>query len=260
MNGKKVLITGASSGIGLAIAAELVKLDAQVVNLSRSVGKLEKLPSVENATETIACDISDAQSVKAAIERLQQREWTPDVLINNAGIALGAPKVFWDQPLEDIHKVIGVNVFGMVNVTWAVLKHLLIPAGKGTILNISSVTGLEVPIKGMGEVSYHSTKAFVEGFTNSLRNETIGTDIRVLALRPGFVRTNFHFDRVGNDKKKFEDVFEGMQPLTAEDVATAAIWALSQPERVSIKALDIVPTPQRSLTQNDRDWSTRHAK
>ncbi len=135
-----------------------------------------------------------------------------------------APNVFWDQSIDKIHKVIGVNVVGVVNVTYAVLRLLMVPVGKGTILNISSVTGLEVPSKGMGEVSNHSSRAFLEGLTNALRNETIGTDIRILTLRPGFVRTNFHFDRVGKDQSKFEDVFKGMEALSPDDVAEAALY------------------------------------
>lgn len=260
MNDQKMLITGGSSGIGLAIARLLKSSGAQIVNLSRSSGALETLTEGSGSVRTIACDIADAKSVAAAVGSLKESGWTPDVLINNAGIALGAPKNFWEQSLEEIHKVIGVNVLGCVNVTWHVMKGLLVPAGRGTILNVSSVTGLEVPVKGMGEVSYHSTKAFLEGFTNALRNEALGTDIRVLAIRPGFVRTNFHLDRVGRDRERFDAVFEGMEPLVAEDVAEAVLWALSQPERISIKALDIVPTPQRSLAQTDRQWNQRHGR
>ncbi|MBK1882312.1 SDR family NAD(P)-dependent oxidoreductase [Luteolibacter pohnpeiensis] len=249
----KVLITGGSSGIGLAIATQLVQAGADVVSLSRSGSKK---PNV--GVRQVRCDITDKKETHNVVEELRANGWIPDVLINNAGIALGAPHAFWEQPIDDIHQVIGVNVLGVVNATHAVLRSMWIPNGKGTIVNVSSVTGLEVPIKGMGEVSYHSSKAFLEGFSNALRNEMLGTDIRVLAVRPGFVRTNFHFDRVGRKDDKFEKVFEGMTPLSADDVADAVVWAISKPERISIKALDIVPTPQRSLTQNDREWNARH--
>ena len=98
----------------------------------------------------------------------------------------------------------------------------------------------------------------MEAFTNALRNETIGTNIRVLALRPGFVRTNFHFQRVGRDDKAFEGVFEGTDELGPEDVAEAAMWQLKSPERISVKALDIVPSSQRALSAVDRGWVGRH--
>jgi NADP-dependent 3-hydroxy acid dehydrogenase YdfG len=111
----------------------------------------------------------------------------------------------------------------------------------------------------MGEVSYHASKSFLEGFTNTLRHETIGADIQVLILRPGFVKTNFHFDRVGSDQKKLEDVFECMEPPTPEDVAAAAAWVLSQPGRISIKALDIVPTPY-GASRRTIGWNSRRQR
>lgn len=104
---------------------------------------------------------------------------------------------------------------------------------------------------------YHSTKAWLEGFTNALRNEVMGTHIRVLALRPGFVRTNFHFQRVGQDEEAFNGVFEGTSELGPEDIAEAALWQLKAPERISVKALDIVPSAQRSLSNVDREWAKR---
>ena len=97
----------------------------------------------------------------------------------------------------------------------------------------------------------------MEAFTNALRNETLGTNIRVLALRPGFVRTNFHYQRVGRDEEAFNAIFEGTEELGAEDVAEAAIWQLKAPERISVKALDIVPSAQRSLHDVDRGWAGR---
>jgi 3-hydroxy acid dehydrogenase / malonic semialdehyde reductase len=153
--------------------------------------------------------------------------------------------------------MVGTNVLGLVNVTHAVLNRFLIPAGKGTILNISSITGLEVPQKGMGEVIYHACKSFLEGFMNALRNETVGTDIRVLALRPGFVKTHFHYQRVGRDDRAFEGIFEGTEPLEAEDIAAAAVWMLQLPERISIKAMDVLPSAQRSLSVVDKEWNAR---
>jgi 3-hydroxy acid dehydrogenase/malonic semialdehyde reductase len=262
--GKRVLITGASSGIGLAIAHHIAECGADLILLSRSEGEINQLEQERIAGKLRGqliwkkCDITNEAEVAATVQSLVADRLVVDILINNAGIALGAPKTFWEQPLSNIQKVIATNVFGMVNVTHALLNAFLIPANKGTILNISSVTGLEVPTKGMGEVSYHASKAFLEGFTNALRNEVIGTDIRILTLRPGFVRTKFHFDRVGQDQNKFDDVFQGLEELTPDDIAEAAVWMLTQPERISIKGLDVVPTAQRSLTQVDRAWNQRH--
>jgi 3-hydroxy acid dehydrogenase/malonic semialdehyde reductase len=263
---KRVLITGASGGIGLATAYHLAERGADLILPSRSKGEINQLEQERVADKLRGqlvwkkCDITNEAEVTATLQSLVEDRLTIDILINNVGIALGAPKTFWEQPISDIQKVIDTNVFWLVNVTHAMLNAFLIPANKGTILNISSVTGLEVPTKGMGEVSYHASKAFQEGFTNALRNEVIGTDIRILTLRPGFVRTKFHFDRVGQDQNKFDDVFQGLEELTPDDIAEAAVWMLTQPERISIKGLDVVPTAQRSLTQVDRTWNQRHGQ
>ncbi|OZJ06160.1 hypothetical protein BZG36_01060 [Bifiguratus adelaidae] len=156
--------------------------------------------------------------------------------INNAGIALGGGHRFWEQDVGDIFDILGTNINGLVAVTHFVLKHFMIPAKRGTILNVPSVTGLEVPLPNMG------------------------TDIRVGALRPGFVRTNFHYQRMGKDDEKFDGVFEGLEEFLPEDSASACLWILQQPQRISIKALDVVPSAQRSLGVVGREWSDRKSK
>ena len=129
----------------------------------------------------------------------------------------------------------------------------------GTILNITSTTALEVP-PFPGEAVYHASKASQEAFTNVLRTELQGTNIKVQTLRPGVVATNFHELRVGYDNQQYEDFMKGMEPLVAEDVAEAAAYVLSQGERVTVKALDVVPTAQRSLQVFDRTWRERNGK
>lgn len=145
---------------------------------------------------------------------------------------------------------------GVMFATHAVLNQSMWPRKRGTILNVSSVTGLECPPFD-GEAVYHATKAFLEGFTNSLRMETSGSDIRVLTLRPGCVTTNFHLQRVKYDEEAMDEFFYGYEPLVAEDIAESAVYMLNLPSRVSIKALDCVPTAQRALTRFDREWNAR---
>lgn len=128
--------------------------------------------------------------------------------------------------------------------------------GHGDIVCISSVTGLEVP-PFPGEAVYHACKAAQEGFTNVLRTELQDTSIRVLAVRPGVVATHVHQQRVGYDKGLYDEFMDGYEPLVAEDVAESVAWALEQPERISIKASDLVPTAQRSLQVFDRKWKER---
>ncbi len=108
-----------------------------------------------------------------------------------------------------------------------------------------------------GEAVYHASKAFLEGFSNSLRMETTGADIKVMTLRPGCVVTHFHLQRVKYDQDAMDEFLKGYEPLVAEDLADSVLYMLSLPDRVTVKALDCVPTGQRALTRFDREWNDR---
>jgi 3-hydroxy acid dehydrogenase / malonic semialdehyde reductase len=151
----------------------------------------------------------------------------------------------------------GTNIAGVMYTTHAVINKSMWPRKKGTIIMVSSVTGLECPPFD-GEAVYHASKACLEGFSNSLRMETAGSDIRVLVLRPGCVATHFHLQRVKYDQDAMDEFFYGYEPLVAEDLADSVLYMLSRPGRTSIKALDCVPTAQRALTRFDREWNERH--
>ena len=127
--------------------------------------------------------------------------------------------------------------------------------------NITSTTALEVP-PFPGECIYHTTKAAQEAFTNSLRAELAGTNIQVIAVRPGVVATNFHEQRVGYDKDEYDGFMSGFEPLRAEDVARQVVWAVvgAGRERVCVRAVDVVPTAQRLLCRIDREWNERNGK
>lgn len=133
-------------------------------------------------------------------------------LLRQAGLALGAPASFPELSMADIHTMTRTNINGWLHVTHSVLNRAMLSrqGGEGTILNVTSVTGLEVP-PFPGEAIYHASKAFQEAFTNSLRNELSGTNVRVLALRPGCVATHFHSLRVGHDEQKYNEFFAGYQ-------------------------------------------------
>ncbi|KAL0940455.1 short chain dehydrogenase reductase family [Colletotrichum truncatum] len=264
LEGKNVLVTGASMGIGEAIATALAAKGANLVLLSRSERNLATLAnklSLSYSNIKIiyrAADVGDFESVDKAIASAIEAVGQIDILVNNAGLALGAPASFPELKIQDIMTMANTNVNGMMFVTHSVLNRSMMTRkpGEGTILNITSVTGLEVP-PFSGEAVYHASKAFQEAFTNSIRNELVNTNIKVLALRPGVVATNFHSLRVGHDKEKYDSFIEGYDPLVSEDVAQAAIYMLDQPPNISIKALDVVPTAQRSLTVFDRTWAER---
>ncbi|KAH9234461.1 hypothetical protein K456DRAFT_1761733 [Colletotrichum gloeosporioides 23] len=259
IEGKNVLVTGASMGIGEAIATALAAKGANLVLLSRSE-LANKLSLTHGNLKIIyrAADVGNFDSVDKAIASAVEAMGQIDILVNNAGLALGAPATFPELKIQDVMTMASTNVNGMMYVTHSVLNRSMMKEkpGKGVILNITSVTGLEVP-PFPGEAVYHASKAFQEAFTNSIRNELVKTDIKVLALRPGVVTTNFHSQRVGHDKEKYESFIEGYDPLISDDIAQAALYMLDQPPNISIKALDVVPTAQRSLNVFDKTWTDR---
>ncbi|KAF2021195.1 NAD(P)-binding protein [Aaosphaeria arxii CBS 175.79] len=262
--GLVVLLTGASMGIGESIANKLAEEGASLVLLSRSEDKLaqltKRLQGINSSGKVIyrAVDIGDYASVDSAVASAIEDMGALDILINNAGLALGAPARFPDLKISDVSTMNNTNINGMMFVTHSVLNRSMMPHKAGTILNITSITGLEVP-PFPGEAVYHANKACQEAFSNSLRNELSETNIRVLVLRPGCVATNFHSLRVGHVKEKYDKFFEGFKPLEAENIATSAVYMLQQPMNVSIKAMDVVPSAQRSIVVFDRTWSKRNA-
>lgn len=265
LKGKNVLITGASIGIGAAIAHRLASEGANLILFSRTRSKLEalaqeiktKMGSDPNVT-TMAVDVSNHTEVTSAVQKAVRETGPIDVVVNNAGLALGAPNAFPDLEIEHVLTMTGTNVNGYLFTTHAVLNQGGMRArGRGTILNVTSTTALEVP-PFPGESIYHASKRFQEGFTDALRAELVGTNIKVLALRPGVVATHFHEQRVGFDKGAYDEFMRGFEPLLGEDVAEAAAWMLAAEERVSVKALDVVPSAQRSLSVFDREWKERN--
>ncbi|THW48666.1 NADP-dependent L-serine/L-allo-threonine dehydrogenase ydfG [Aureobasidium pullulans] len=267
LKGQLVLLTGASMGIGAAIARSLAASGSNLALFSRSEDKLQALAEeIKSAHEGVkvtyrAVDVGDHEAVDKAVASVVKEMGEIDVLINNAGLALGAPNAFPDLKITDIITMNNTNINGYMFVTYSVLNHSMRTPSRhtGTILNITSTTALEAP-PFPGEAVYHANKACQEGFTNALRNELCGTDIRVLALRPGVVGTHFHRQRVGFDDGMYDDFMDGYKPLVPEDVAESAIYMLNAPMGVSIKALDVVPSAQRSLTVFDREWSKRNEK
>ncbi|OBT51712.1 hypothetical protein VE04_07881 [Pseudogymnoascus sp. 24MN13] len=226
INGKNVLVTGASIGIGKQIALALAEKGANLILFSRTESKLtelsESIKSKYPGTKVYCAsvDIQDYEGVKAGVKNAIKEMGNIDILINNAGLALGAPAAFQDLSISYILQMNNTNING--------------DDKAGAILNISSITGLEIP-PFPGESVYHTGKAAQEAFSNALRNELSGTDIR----------------------SQYEKFFEGFTPLEGEDIAHGAVFMLAQPLNVSVKALDIVPTAQRSLTVFDREWNGR---
>jgi 3-hydroxy acid dehydrogenase/malonic semialdehyde reductase len=197
-----VLITGASIGIGAAIARRLASEGATLILFARSGDKLKafadelKKEHQDLKVFTTTVDVQDHAALSTAVSNIVQQVNHIDILINNAGLALGAPNRFPDLKIQDIITMTGTNINGYMFATYAVLNEgKMKERGKGTILNVTSTTGLEVP-PFPGEAVYHASKACQEAFSNVLRTELVGTDIKVLCLRPGVVATNFHEQRL----------------------------------------------------------------
>ncbi|MFS2217846.1 SDR family NAD(P)-dependent oxidoreductase [Massilia cellulosiltytica] len=235
-----VFITGASAGFGAAMARTFVKNGHQVVLAARRKDRLDALArELGESALPIAMDVTDKNSIEEALSMLPQSWRQIDVLINNAGLALNT-KPAYEVPLEDWETMIATNIKGLVTMTHALLP-AMVERGNGLVINIGSVAG-RTPYPG-GNV-YGATKAFVEQFTLNLRADLAGTGVRATNIAPGLCGgTEFSNVRLRDDAAAAK-VYEGTQPLTAEDIAETAYWIASLPPHVNINQIEMMPTCQ----------------
>jgi 3-hydroxy acid dehydrogenase/malonic semialdehyde reductase len=238
-----VLVTGASSGFGAAIARRFVKEGRRVIAVARRQDRLEALArELGEALLPFPLDVTDAARVKELPLSLPEAWRSIDILVNNAGLALGldpAPRA----DLQQWDTMIATNVTALAHVTRAILPGM-VERNRGLILNLGSAAGT-YPYPG-GHV-YGATKAFVKQLSLNLRADLVGTNVRVTNLEPGLVGgTEFSVVRFGGDEAKAAGVYAGTQPLTAEDVAEAASWVAGLPEHVNINRIEMMPTCQAS--------------
>lgn len=236
---KVAFISGASSGFGEAIARMLDLNGYHVVISARREDRLLKLAKELKNAYIIACDIRDKDAVFNGINNLPNEFKNISVLINNAGLALGQEPVN-EASLEDFETMIDTNIKGLVYTTKAVLPSL-IKSGNGYIFNLSSVAGVW-PYPG-GNV-YGGTKAFVKQFSYNLRNDLMGTGVRVTNISPGIAKTEFSNVRFKGDIKKADAVYDGTEYLRADDIATIILNCLKLPRHVNINELEVMPTSQ----------------
>lgn len=244
----KVLITGASSGIGQATAQQLVRKGHQVMIAARRVDKLKEIaansPVVVGEFIVAELDVSKPESVKKFVAT--HKEWLEgvDVLVNNAGLALGRESLE-KVASEEIHQMVETNVFGLLEVTRAVLPFMT-KRKKGHVINLGSIAALR-PYAG-GTV-YCATKAAVHAVTEALRQDLAGSGIRVSTIAPGRVaETEFSSVRFKGDTEKAKKVYEGYRVVTASDVAETIAWVIERPANVNIQELVIMPTDQPTST------------
>jgi len=236
-----VLITGASSGFGEAMARKFVNNGHRVIAAARRSDRLEKLrEELGDRLLPVTMDVTDPSSIADALARLPDT-WKPiDVLVNNAGLALGTEPA-QHCSLDEWTRMIDTNTRGLVTVTRAILPEM-IARNAGVIVNIGSVAG-NTPYPG-GNV-YGATKAFVEQFTRNLRADLAGTGVRATNIAPGLCGgTEFSNVRYRGDDAAAAKVYEGTVALTAEDIAETAYWVATLPPHVNVIQLEVVPTCQ----------------
>jgi 3-hydroxy acid dehydrogenase/malonic semialdehyde reductase len=235
-----VFVTGASSGFGAAVARRFAADGARVIAAARRTDRLQDLKD-EFGGQILAMqlDVRDRARVAADVARLPEGFKAIDLLVNNAGLALGLNPA-QDADLDDWDQMIDTNCKGLVYCTRAVLPGM-VARGRGHVINLGSVAG-SYPYPG-GNV-YGGTKAFVHQFSLNLRSDLHGTGVRVTCVEPGMADTEFSLTRFSGDKAKADAVYAGMQPLTPDDVAESIHWAATLPEHVNINTIELMPTTQ----------------
>lgn len=235
-----VLVTGATAGFGAAMARVFVQNGHQVIAAGRRVERLEALAAeLGPKLLPVKLDVTDKAAIHATLASLPVGWQEIDVLINNAGLALGV-KGAQESSLEDWETMIATNCTGLVTITHALLPGM-VERGRGTIINLGSVAGA-YPYPG-GNV-YGATKAFVEQFTLNLRADLIGTGVRATNIAPGLCGgTEFSNVRLKDDAAAAK-VYEGTTPLTAEDIANTAFWIATLPQHINVNSIELMPTCQ----------------
>ena len=238
-----VLVTGATAGFGRAIAERLVRDGHRVIAAGRRMDRLEKLKdSLGQALLPLALDVTEAAAVAALPHSLPDGWRAVDVLVNNAGLALGLSPAA-DSDLAQWDKMVATNVTGLIHMTRALLPGM-VERDRGHIVNLGSIAG-SYPYPG-GHV-YGGTKAFVKQFSLNLKADLVGSHVRVTDIEPGLCGgTEFSNVRFSGDDAKAAKVYEGTEPLTAADIAEAVAWVVSLPRHVNINRVEMMPTCQAS--------------
>ncbi len=240
---KTVLITGATSGIGLGCARKFAENGDRLILTGRNTEKLEAIQQELQAkgTEvlTLAFDVRDRDAARQAIENLPEAWQQIDVLINNAGLALGLEPEY-EGNLDEWETMIETNIMGLLTMTRLIVPRM-VERGKGHIINVGSVAG-DAAYAG-GNV-YCATKAAVKALSDGLRIDVANTAIRVTNLKPGLVETNFSNIRFRGDADRAATVYKGIKPLTGDDIADVAVYAANAPEHVQIAEVLILATHQ----------------
>ena len=242
---KTVLITGATSGIGLGCARKFAENGDRLILTGRNAEKLEaikrELEEKGSQVLTLVFDVRDRAAATEAIESLPEQWRDIDVLVNNAGLALGLEPEY-EGDYEDWETMIDTNIKGLLIMTRLVVPRM-VARNSGHVINIGSVAG-DAAYAG-GNV-YCATKAAVKALTDGLRIDVADTAVRVTNLKPGLVETNFSNVRFHGDHERADKVYQGIKPLTGDDIADVAVFAANAPEHVQVAEVLVLATHQAS--------------
>ena len=247
IKGKWVFITGASSGIGESCARKCAAMGANIIVGARRMERLLVLKEQLSAEYgvTVLCrrlDVRDRDDVFRFVEDLKGQGIVPDILINNAGLASGLEKLH-EGKFDDWDRMMDTNVTGLLNVSRAVLP-LMVALNRGHVVNVGSIAGYQVYPGGN---VYNASKFAVRALSEGMNVDLLGTEIRVSAVNPGAVRTEFSDIRFHGDREKADRVYEGYAPLSGDDVAECILFIINAPDHVNVQNLTVTPTAQRNV-------------
>jgi 3-hydroxy acid dehydrogenase / malonic semialdehyde reductase len=252
-DGKIVFVTGASAGIGAATALAFAAEGARLLLAARRAEKLAEIAaqaSVRGAkgVHFFELDVRDQRSVQQAIDDLPP-EWAEiDILVNNAGLSRGLDKLYMGK-IEDWDEMIDTNVKGLLYVTRAVVPGM-IERRRGHVINLGSTAG---EITYPNGAVYCGTKAAERAINDGLRQDVLGTPVRVTSVDPGMVQTDFSLVRFRGDGERAANVYKGVKPLTPEDVAEVIVWIAGRPAHVNIARVSMTPVQQANSLLFHRD-------
>ena len=247
LRGLWALVTGATSGFGKAIALRLAADGCHVAITGRRADRLESLAKEIRAKHRVEVvpiefDVRDLAATTRALESAKGLLGKLDIVVNNAGLALALDPIQSGNP-ADWDQMIDTNVKGLLYVTRATLPGML-ERGRGHVVNIGSVAGHQVYAGG---AVYAATKFAVRAISDALRYDVLGTGIRVTNVEPGLAETEFSIVRFQGDRDRAATVYQGVQPLQAEDVSDAVHWALTRPPHVNVQSILLMPTDQAAV-------------
>lgn len=253
MSGKTALITGASSGIGRAAACKLASLGYNLIITGRRTDRLQKLvdeleDKYKVKVHALGFDIRDRTQCEAALGALPEHFRQIDVLINNAGLAAGLEPIDEGDTL-DWDQMIDTNVKGLLYITRIVSQMMIAAERGGHIINLGSIAGVQTYANG---AVYCASKHAVHALSEGMRIDFLKYGIKVTEIQPGMVETEFSLVRFHGDRKRADNVYKGVKPLSGEDIADIIGWVISLPPHININDLVVMPTQQANAFYTHR--------